>query len=157
MTRFPLLRSPFPLPLPSPSPYLPLPLLMSSSLPPFLFSSLFLPFQRPSDRAGKFKPRRQNKAPADLSFLTSDTGDVSTASAATEGGSSIGSAFQSAAPKISVTLSDLMAKVKADNEDEYDGTTDVTLSGAVRADINEGLDSDDEDDARNNFAALAGL
>jgi hypothetical protein len=55
-----------------------------------------------------------------------------------------------------VTLSDLIAKVKADTEDEYDGKADVTLSG-VRAIINEGLDDDDDDDPRASFAALAGL
>lgn len=113
------------------------------------------PIYRPSDRAGKFKPRRQkNNAPADLSFLTSDTGDAQTNG--DSGPTTPTGLTSSAAPKISVTLSDLIAKVKADNEDEYDGNADVTLSG-VRADINEGLDDDDDDDPRASFAALAGL
>ena len=33
------------------------------------------PVKKPSDRVGKFKPRRQTNKPTDLSFLTSDAGE----------------------------------------------------------------------------------
>eukprot|EP00730_Choanoeca_flexa_P016313 TRINITY_DN7675_c0_g1_i1.p2 TRINITY_DN7675_c0_g1~~TRINITY_DN7675_c0_g1_i1.p2 ORF type:complete len:482 (+),score=173.85 TRINITY_DN7675_c0_g1_i1:3565-5010(+) len=104
------------------------------------------PFKKPSDREGKFKPRRQSNAPPDMSFLTSD-------------GNGNNEKQEDGQPsfRISVTLSDLMAKVKADEAEEYE-TADVTIEQVAANGFNSALDLEDgDDDPRANFAAMAGL
>lgn len=103
------------------------------------------PIHKPSDRKDRVKPRRQTDQVADLTFLTSAPGD-------SEGGAG-------KAAKVSVTLSDLMAKVNTEAEEEDVEPIDfssITTGSLSQMTKDEELSSEDED-PRNAFASLAGL
>lgn len=121
------------------------------------------PIKTPSDRIGEFKPKRQTDAgKVDLDFITGDSDNVGQASY------SIGSYLGfGSGPKVSVTLSDLRAKVKADEMDTDNALVDYKAlmysdedggapSGGDDAADPDDYNSDDDDDKRA-FASMAGL
>eukprot|EP00054_Salpingoeca_dolichothecata_P024349 m.165711 g.165711 ORF g.165711 m.165711 type:complete len:626 (-) comp24983_c0_seq3:45-1922(-) len=73
--------------------------------------------KKPSDRVGKFKPRRQTNKPADLTFLTSDTS--ASATPTTED-----APVSPTKKPPSVTLSDLLGRVKTKEESDDDEELD---------------------------------
>ena len=104
------------------------------------------PVKKPGDRVGKYKPKRQTNAKPDLTFLTSDPG------AAGDDGA------PASVYATKVTLSDLMAKVNTEVEEEDIEPIDfgsITTIKALAAGKEE-FDSEEED-PRNMFASLAGL
>merc|ERR1711990_577880 len=101
--------------------------------------------RKPSDRAGKFKPKRQTgNNNVNMDFLTSDTGGGD----GTDAGMA---AIVGGTKRVSVTLSDLVRKVKA--EDDLDNTLiDLSVLGLTKDQIDEMEDDEEE----NSFAAMAG-
>lgn len=121
------------------------------------------PLKKPSDRVGEFKPKRQGtKQTISLEFIT---GDVDNEVEAASG--SIGQWLGfGTGPRVSVTLSDLKAKVKADEDDTHAILDMESLKivkeeeekssvKAVESDPDD-YNSDDDDDKRA-FASMAGL
>lgn len=119
--------------------------------------------KRPSDRVGQFKPKRNVQAKLDYDFLTSSDGAADGASPPPK--TSIGAALGfGKGPRVSVSLSDLMAKVKAEKEESLHadvvGLHEVDEDGgearAEPSDDPDDYDSDEDDDKRA-FASMAGL
>jgi len=119
------------------------------------------PLKKPSDRVGQFKPKRQtNAGKINLDFITGDTeneGDPAQASIGQWLGFGTG-------PRVSVSLSDLKAKVKADEEEN--ALLDMESLKIVKEEVDsselteeadpDDYNSDDDDDKRA-FASMAGL
>ena len=126
------------------------------------------PIRRPADRVGAFKPRRQKKS-LDLNFLTSD--DAAAAAAAAGGGDkpaglrTLGTTLGLLGPdvKVSVTLSELKRKVKAEEEEQMhmdQGALAAAYKEARGAEKGREADPDDydsDDDDKQAFASMAGL
>eukprot|EP00035_Acanthoeca_spectabilis_P020534 m.433406 g.433406 ORF g.433406 m.433406 type:complete len:499 (-) comp17571_c0_seq1:68-1564(-) len=119
--------------------------------------------KKPSDRVGQFKPRRAVQNKVDLEFLTtSETVDGASPPPKTSIGAALGFGK---GPRVSVSLSDLMAKVKAEKEESLH--TDVVGMHSVDEDGGEAKEGDthddpddydsDEDDDKRAFASMAGL
>eukprot|EP00041_Stephanoeca_diplocostata_P007025 m.97100 g.97100 ORF g.97100 m.97100 type:complete len:500 (-) comp16686_c0_seq1:188-1687(-) len=123
------------------------------------------PIKKPSDRVGQFKPRRQKEVKIDFDFISSEPGSTEAATSP-QSRMSVGAMLGlGSGPKVSVSLSDLMAKVKADKEDNVHvdvGTLHTIEDGGdgtgadLKSDDPDDYDSDDDDDKRA-FASMAGL
>lgn len=124
------------------------------------------PIRRPADRVNAFKPRRQKKK-VDLNFLT----DEAAAARADEEYKPVGSVLSLANAigiigpnvKVSVTLSELKKRVKADAEESQHSSADeiAAMYRSPNAESDgqvpdpDDYDSDDDDKAA--FASMAGL
>eukprot|EP00039_Didymoeca_costata_P006144 m.87789 g.87789 ORF g.87789 m.87789 type:complete len:500 (+) comp13129_c2_seq6:234-1733(+) len=113
--------------------------------------------RKPSDRIGTFKPRVQRqKKGVDLNFLTAD-GDQTDEQAAQQSAlaSILGSSKRGS---VSVTLSELMRRVKAqDDTDKVDVPIDVDAIEGEAATAADPDDYNEEDDDKNAFASMAGF
>lgn len=94
------------------------------------------PIKRPADRVGKFKPRRQNSESRDLSFIGSDSAASSAPSTPAPSSPApasppLSASSNKAKPKLSITLSDLMARISAEDQEEKEEQLDFAALSRI--------------------------